>query len=273
MLPLFAYAHQLLLCCSPQEKLTGVTSLYNAFFDQQLRFDENTSVSEDVVAGLPPQLLLVAPKLLKRRRIHSLAGRAAMLHAIVHIEFNAINIALDAIYRFRGMPFAYYVDWLRVAREEAYHFHLLVQHLQNLGYQYGDFPAHLGLWEMVQKTGYDVLARMALVPRLLEARGLDVTPDIIQRLLKVNDKIAAEILSIIYHDEIGHVRVGNYWYHYLCQQRKLEPIETFVTLLNQHAADYLRGPLRLESRRQAGFQEKELDLLFEIVLNRTANVD
>jgi len=270
--PLFANAHQLLLSTSPQEKLEGVSSLYEAFLDQQLIFDDKTPVKEEVFAGLPPQLSLVAPRMLKRRRIHSLEGRASMLHAIIHIEFNAINIALDAVYRFRGMPLAYYADWLRVAREEAYHFHLLVQHLQHLGYQYGDFPAHLGLWEMVQKTGYDVLARMALVPRLLEARGLDVTPDIIQRLLKVDDTVAAEILSIIYHDEIGHVRVGNYWYHYLCQERQVDPIETFVGLLEQHAPDYLRGPLRVESRRKAGFKEVELDLLLGMVLKRAADV-
>lgn len=249
------------MCAEPREKIQGINRLYEALWAQELCWDREYSLMPEIVGGVPQNVVLVDPKRVPRRRLMSKEGLAAMLHAITHIEFNAINIALDAIYRFRAMPLKYYIDWLRIAKEEAYHFHLLSQHLHNLGYHYGDFPAHNGLWEMVQKTGYDVLVRMALVPRLLEARGLDVTPDIAKRLFHAGDTIAAEILNIIFHDEISHVAVGNHWYHYLCQQRNVDPLVTFIDLLQQHGPTYLRGPFRIDARRKAGFSESELNWL------------
>lgn len=261
---LFAFSHQLLMTTDPQVKIRGVGLLFENMLAGKISYEDITPLPAEIQAGLPPGLHLVAPKFLPRRRVCSVEGRAALIHAILHIEFNAINLALDAIYRFRHMPLNYYADWLRVAREEAYHFGLLEQHLSQLGYRYGDFVAHNGLWEMAQKTGYDVLARMALVPRLLEARGLDVTPDLAQRLQQAGDKIGAEILSIIFHDEIGHVAIGNYWYGYLCQQRDLDPLSTFTDLLQQHAPTFLRRPFALKARRKAGFQESELELFNKI---------
>jgi len=262
---LFAFSHELLISQSIAEKIQGLNTLYCAWLQDNIIFDNDYPVTTTVESGLPANLKLVAPKHLRRRRLYSEQGRAAMIHAILHIEFNAVNLALDAVYRFRAMPLAYYGDWLRVAREEGYHFQLLQQHLQSLGFDYGAFPAHLGLWEMAQKTAYDVLARMALVPRLLEARGLDVTPTVAKRLCEAKDSVAAEILAIIFHDEIGHVAVGNRWYHYLCAERQLPSLPTFLDLLKQHAPDYVRGPLFLEGRRQAGFQEDELTLLNSII--------
>jgi uncharacterized ferritin-like protein (DUF455 family) len=188
-------------------------------------------------------------------------GLAALLHAVTHIEFNAINLALDAIWRFPGMPRAYYLDWLKVAAEEAHHFSLLRAQLQAMGYDYGDFPAHTGLWDMTRKTEGDLLARMALVPRTLEARGLDATPPMQAKLRKVGtpDALrAVDILDVILADEIGHVAIGNHWYRQLCAQRGLEPISTYAELAERYAAPKLRGPLNLEARRAAGFDEAEL---------------
>lgn len=191
-------------------------------------------------------------------------GLAALLHAITHIELNAIDLALDAVWRFAGMPEAFYRDWLRVADEEAIHFGLLRVHLRSLGFEYGDFPAHNGLWEMCVKTQHDVTARMALVPRTLEARGLDASPLIQARLRKVNTPAAlraVEILDIILRDEIGHVAVGNRWYGWLCAQQGLDPISHYRQLARQHAAPRLKPPFNDAARRAAGFTAAELDEL------------
>ncbi|MES2283459.1 MAG: ferritin-like domain-containing protein [Pseudomonadota bacterium] len=191
-------------------------------------------------------------------------GLAALLHSVTHIEFNAINLALDAIWRFEGMPAAYYLDWLKVASEEALHFSLLRAHLQSMGHDYGDFPAHTGLWDMTEKTRGDVLARMALVPRTLEARGLDATPPMqakLRRVATAGALRAVDILDIILRDEIGHVAIGNHWYRYLCQQRGLEPVATYAKLAEQYGAPRSKGPVNLEARRLAGFSENELMLL------------
>ncbi len=191
-------------------------------------------------------------------------GLAALLHAVCHIEFNAINLALDAVWRYTGMPPDFYTDWLRVADEEATHFGLLRTHLQSLGHGYGDFPAHDGLWEMCVKTQHDVTARMALVPRTLEARGLDATPLIQARLRKVGTPAAlraVEILDVILRDEIGHVAVGNRWYGWLCARQGLEPIAHYRVLARTHAAPRLKPPFNHEARRAAGFSQAELDHL------------
>lgn len=181
-----------------------------------------------------------------------------LIHALAHIEFNAINLALDIVWRFDGMPEAFYRDWLKVAREEAYHFCLLQARLQSLGQTYGDFPAHNGLWEMATKTANDILARLALVPRTLEARGLDASPAIRNKLAQAGDDDSAAALDIILRDEIGHVGIGNHWYRYVCDQRGLDPVQTYDVLAKQHNAPRLRGPFNLEARRQAGFDDAEL---------------
>ena len=210
------------------------------------------------IPGRPERPPLVAHAQLKRRSPNSVAGRASLLHAIAHIELNAIDLALDAVWRFAGMPLQFYVDWIKVAREEAHHFSLLAEHLGTLGFQYGDFPAHNALWEMAQRTRGDVLARIALVPRTLEARGLDASPPIRAKLAQAGDLRAAEILDVILRDEIGHVAIGNRWFHWLCEARELDPIATFARLANEYDAPRLRGPFNLPARRAAGFSESEL---------------
>lgn len=181
-----------------------------------------------------------------------------MLHAIAHIEFNAINLALDAVARFSGMPVNYYEDWIRVAAEEAYHFTLLADHLVHLGSAYGDHPAHDGLWDMAVRTQHDLLARMALVPRTLEARGLDAAPPIRARLAQAGDTVAAGILDIILRDEIGHVAIGNRWFRWLCQRGGHDPLAFYAVLAQDYRAPRLKGPFNLPARRAAGFDEAEL---------------
>ena len=217
--------------------------------------------ASQTIPGRPEKPELVAPRLVKRRSMNTPEGRAILIHALAHIEFNAINLALDAIWRFPDMPKAYYSDWLQVAGEEALHFSLLTGHLQRLGYAYGDFPAHNSLWEMAAKTQHDILARIALVPRTMEARGLDATPLVRAKLAQAGDLEAAAILDIILRDEIGHVAIGNRWYSYLCEQRGLESIDTYAQLASEYGAPALRGPFNLEARRAAGFGETELAAL------------
>ena len=190
-----------------------------------------------------------------------LEGRAALIHSIAHIELNAIDLALDIVWRFPGMPDEFYRDWVSIAREEARHFALLRDHLVMLGFDYGSFQAHNGLWEMAEKTNGDLLARIALVPRTLEARGLDASPMVRKKLISVGDHKAGAIIDVILRDEIGHVAVGNRWYRYLCVQRGLDPVATYAELSERYKAPHLRGPFNLEARRAAGFDEEELAAL------------
>jgi uncharacterized ferritin-like protein (DUF455 family) len=205
--------------------------------------------------------LLVHPSTLAPRSAFTPEGRAALLHAVAHIELNAINLALDAIWRFAGLPVAYYRDWLQVAQEEALHFGLLAEHLATLGHAYGDFPAHDGLWAMCERTAHDATARMALVPRTLEARGLDATPPMQARLKKAGDHRAVAILDVILRDEVGHVAIGNRWYRWLCERDGLDPLAHYRLLAQQHQAPVPKPPFNLDARRAAGFTEAELQAL------------
>ncbi len=211
--------------------------------------------------GRPLWPALVPPKDVPSRTPFTVKGRAALLHAIAHIEFNAINLALDAVWRFDGMPDSFYLDWLRVASEEAHHFSLLRKHLQSLSFDYGDFDAHDGLWLMTQRTSADVVARMALVPRTLEARGLDATPPLQAKFERAGDHRAVEILSVILRDEIGHVAIGNHWYRWLCEQQGLDPVAHYALLAQHHQAPRPRAPFNVEARRAAGFTDEELAAL------------
>lgn len=209
------------------------------------------------VPGRPRQPQLVHPRQVPRRGLGSVEGRAALAHAVAHIEFNAINLALDAACRFSGMPLAFYADWISVAQDEARHFQLMAARLNELGFQYGDFPAHNGLWEAAQKTAHDVMVRMALVPRVLEARGLDVTPGMIARLAEVGDQATVAVLEVILREEVRHVAIGSHWFATLCAERALPPAQTFRQLLRDYNMA-LRPPLNQEARMRAGFERSEL---------------
>ena len=210
------------------------------------------------IPGRPARPRMVPHTELKARSMRTVEGRAALIHALAHIELNAIDLALDIVWRFPGMPEDFYRQWMGVAQEEALHFELLRNHLRGLGFDYGDFPAHNTLWDMAEKTRDDLLARLALVPRTLEARGLDASPQIKAKLIGAGDHRGGEILDIILRDEIGHVAVGNRWYRWLCAERGLDPVATYPLLAARHDAPRPRGPFNLEARRAAGFQEDEL---------------
>lgn len=246
----------------PWRKSNGVSALYAAWQKGQLTLDVNAALNAtDIIPGRPHVPELVSPLQVEKRSMRTAEGRAALIHALAHIEFNAINLALDAVWRFSAMPEQYYSDWLQVAAEEAYHFGLLNDYLVKMGYRYGDFSAHNSLWEMAEKTQHDVLARMALVPRTMEARGLDASPPLRNKFAQIGDDEAAEILDIILRDEIGHVAIGNRWFNWLCEQRGLAPITAYDALAKQYNAPAMRKPLNMDARRKAGFTEEELALL------------
>jgi uncharacterized ferritin-like protein (DUF455 family) len=243
-------------------KAAGMAALASEWAAGSMRLDTRAILTADrPIPGRPDRPQLVPPGELKRRGVVGVAGRAALMHALAHIEFNAINLALDAIWRFGGMPEEFYTDWLQVATEEARHYRLLADHLQTLGHTYGDFPAHNGLWEMADRTRGDVLARIALIPRTMEARGLDVSPGLRDKLAQAGDHEGAAILDIILRDEIGHVGIGNRWYGWLCRERTLDPLATYERLFAQYQAPALRGPFNMEARKAAGFTKAELDAL------------
>ena len=251
-------ALELLCLTDPAEKAATTRSLWHDL--PSLTLDTQAALAEPTaLPGRPARPLWVPHVSLARRSPFTPAGRAALLHAVAHIEFNAINLALDAIWRFAGMPDDYYHDWLSVAAEEALHFTLLREHLRvSLGHDYGDFDAHDGLWRMVERTRHDIVARMALVPRTLEARGLDAAPPMQAKLAKAGDARAVEILDVILRDEVGHVAIGNRWYAWLCARDGLDPLTHYATLAERHEAPRPRPPFNLEARRRAGFSAAEL---------------
>jgi len=244
----------------PLLKVEQTQRLYQQWLAGDLILTNDALFVPDM-AGQPDKPELVAARDLPRRRNSADTGVATLIHAVTHIEFNAINLALDAVARFADMPRQYYSDWLQVAFEESQHFMLLRNHLITLGYDYGDFPAHGGMWEMAQKTHHDVLTRMALVPRVLEARGLDVTPKMMNKLRGSGDHRAVEILEIILSEEISHVKIGTHWFNYLCEQRNQDPLATFKDLLDNYFAGELRGPFNTEARKLADFTDAEMALL------------
>ncbi len=244
----------------PARKAAGVHALQAQRMHLQL--DTEARLPEPAgLPGRPPRPALVSHLALARRSPYTPDGRAALLHAVAHIEFNAINLALDAAWRFPSLPPAYYFDWLTVAHEEAVHFQLLSDHLHTLACVYGDFDAHDGLWSMVERTRHDVVARMALVPRTLEARGLDATPPMQAKLARAGDGRAVEILAIILRDEVGHVAIGNRWYRWLCERDGLDPLVHEAALVERYQAARPRPPFNTAARRAAGFSEEELAAL------------
>lgn len=267
----YRQAETALLCCDPLEKAQLSQQLYQSWMtldagdrDRACRFESPSQVRELDAPGRPDRPELVDTRQLPRRRLGSTEGRIALLHSLAHIEFNAINLALDAVYRYRTLPVDYIEDWLRVASDEGTHFVLLNDRLRSLDCGYGELPAHDGLWDMARRTAHDVLVRMALVPRILEARGLDVAPPMIEKLRVHNDHDSANILQRIYTDEITHVAIGNRWFRYVCQRRDLDGEAVFRDLLKGPNSSYLQSPYNRQARLQAGFNEAELDLIKEM---------
>lgn len=248
----------------PASKVLAVQQLWARRDNIGVDTQEALHDSMSEVPGRPALPLLQAPQQVPQRSVHTDKGLAALVHSVCHIEFNAINLALDAVWRFAGLPSQYYQDWLRVAYEESTHFGLLQDLLKQMGHNYGDFAAHDGLWSMCEKTADDVLARMALVPRTLEARGLDATPLIQAKLMLSSSPHAAAfqpVLDTILLDEVGHVAVGNHWFRYLCSEQGLDPVTHYPLLVQRHAAPRLKPPFNTPARLAAGFTQEEIDWL------------
>jgi uncharacterized ferritin-like protein (DUF455 family) len=244
-----------LAICDPAAKCAATRAMRAARADGRLSVDDLQPLT---IPGRPARPELVAPAQLRPRKPATPEGHAALIHAVAHIEFNAINLALDCIARYRSFPDDFHDGWLQVADEEAHHFSLLCERLRALGYDYGDFPAHNGLWDMACRTAHDPLARMALVPRVLEARGLDATPVIMDKLRAIDDKATLAILEIILRDEVGHVALGDRWFRALCAERGLEAEATYLALLHDFDAPWPQPPLHEAARLQAGFSTAEI---------------
>lgn len=257
---LFELAYLCLIETHVDSKLKQADAFYQALLNEELSLDP-VKLPDVSQAGRPASPELVSPRDVPKRKLGTDKGKAAAIHSFCHIEFNAINLACDAVYRYQEMPKPYYLDWSRVASEEAYHFSLLRERLKELGYDYGDFPAHNGLWELAQKTAHDLLDRMALIPRVMEARGLDVTPMIQKKFKNVADQKTVDILSIILRDEIGHVEAGTRWFHYCCNQRGLDPEKTYLERVVSYMKGDVQCPMHFQARLEAGFTESELDEL------------
>lgn len=261
MTNLYVLLQQALEETSPDEKCQQVLSLYQVYQTGQIDDNEDARFRDVLFAGRPKNPTLVSPSQVQARKPSTREGYAAMLHAITHIEFNAINLALDAAYRFRHLPKTFTFDWLQVAKEECEHFLLMRDRLRSYDFDYGDFTAHGHLWDMAYKTAFDPLLRMALVPRVLEARGLDVTPAIAEKIKQRGDNETCAVLDIIYRDEVGHVQKGNHWYQYLCRERGLEPMALFRQLLQRYDMFIFRGYVNLDAREKAGFSAFEMAML------------
>ena len=261
VIALYSQLQAALLATDPTQKCVLTQTLHQAAEAGELQWDTDAPCLDFARAGQPDKPVLVDPKQVKPRKMATPEGYAALLHAVAHIEFNAINLALDAAYRFRHIAPEFQLDWLRVAAEEAQHFCLMRERLQAHGFDYGDFEAHNHLWDMAYKTAYDPLLRMALVPRVLEARGLDVTPAMRAKIEQKGDAATCAVLDLIYRDEVGHVKVGNEWYHHLCQQRGLDALDLFKQLIQRYDLFLFRGHLNMEARERAGLSAFELSLL------------
>ncbi|MET0066347.1 MAG: ferritin-like domain-containing protein [Candidatus Thiodiazotropha sp.] len=258
---LYQAARDCLACDSIEQKLTLSEAVASAWSAGELSLSGWNPDQDLRQAGHPSRPELVSPHQLPRRRLGSETGRLALIHALAHIEFNAVNLAWDAVQRFPGLPEDFYTDWIQVAVEEVAHFRLLRERLREAGVDYGAYPAHNGLWEMAMRTAHDPLVRMALVPRMLEARGLDVTPGIMARFKDIGDHDTVAALEVILREEVGHVQSGSRWFHYLCEQRGLDPEETYFDLLQDYVAGEIRCPLHRQARQAAGFSQHELKRL------------
>jgi uncharacterized ferritin-like protein (DUF455 family) len=244
-----------------EDKLEQTHRAWQAHLNGTLTLSADAAPLPIADTRFPERPLLLPPRQMPRRTLNTPGGVVAFFHALAHIEFIAIYLAWDIIYRFRGLPDSFYRDWLRVADEEAQHFSLIRAHLLTLGSDYGALPAHGGLWDHALQTADDLLSRLAIVPRCMEARGLDVTPAMIDKFKAMKDPASTAILTRILHDEIGHVQLGSKWFNYLCAQQSVNPDEKYKQLITEFYPGKPRGPFNRKMRIIAGFSNAELDWL------------
>ena len=251
---LIAGANAALLSCDLEEKVAITRLTAELWRERKLALEDGKKLAPARRPGRPEKPELLPPAQVPKRPLKSRRGRIALIHAIAHIELNAIDLALDIIVRFgrERMPRSFFDGWMKVADEEAKHFSLLRERLKIEGHDYGDFPAHDGLWEAAGETGHDLTARLAIVPLVLEARGLDVTPPLVKKLRDFGDHKTADIFEIIYEDEKGHVAIGAKWYRYLCQKQGIDPASSFASLVSKYFRGSLKPPFNDRARAANG---------------------
>jgi len=258
---IFYLAHQCLVKSNLDEKLLSSTETVKKILKGDVDFDLYSIDAALIKPGHPDKPVLITPKDVPRRNIQTVEGKAAMIHSFAHIEFNAINLVWDLICRFQGMSEEFYFDWTQVVAEEIKHFKLLRDRLNDIDYDYGDFPAHDGLWIIAEKTKHDLLLRLAVVPRIMEARGLDVTPSLIERFRHIKDEKTISVLEVILKEEIGHVSIGTKWYKYMCEKSNLNSEEKFKQILNEFLPTAKTKNINHKARLLAGFNQTEIDYL------------
>ncbi len=246
---------------SVAERLSALSLLNTAIDDPALDWTLNGNPPPAKAVLFPDEPILVDPRELAKRSLTTREGRIALLHAVAHIEFTAIALALDMAYRFRSIGPTFCRDWCGVALDEARHFKAVEARLKGLGSHYGALPAHRGLWELAEQTDADLLARLALIPRFMEARGLDVTPLMIQKCRAAGDLETVAILEMILEEEVEHVRLGSYWFRDVALTRGLDPEVTYFELIQRFIQGGVRGPFNLKARKEAGFSDNELSIL------------
>jgi uncharacterized ferritin-like protein (DUF455 family) len=258
----FEFAEACLHSATIDEKLALTHRAWRALENGELNLIADPPVLSIAQVKFPDKPVLLAPRNMPKRKLGTVDGVAAFFHAIAHVEFVAIYLAWDILYRFRGLPDQFYQDWLRVADEEAQHFELIRTHLLAMNLNYGDLPAHSGLWDHAKDTADDLLARLAMVPRCMEARGLDVTPAIIAKFKQMGDDSSVALLNRILTDEVGHVERGSYWFKFVCAQQEFDPEVKYRQLIKQYyQGGKPKGPFNREMRIIAGFSNAELDWL------------
>ena len=258
----FEFAESCLYGADINKKLALTHQAWQSLENGKLCLISQPPILPIALVIFPDKPVLLPPRDMPKRKLGTDEGLAAFFHAIAHVEFVAIYLAWDLLYRFRGMPNQFYQDWLKVADEEAQHFELIRTHLREMAVEYGDFPAHSGLWDHAKDTADDLLARLAMVPRCMEARGLDVTPAIIAKFKQLGDDSSVALLNRILTDEVNHVERGSYWFKFVCRQQELDPEAKYRQLIKQYyQGGKPKGPFNREMRIIAGFSIAELDWL------------
>jgi len=260
---LFQLSAQCLRIKDPQEKISFGQEIASQWQNNSLEFAPDFSAVIINNPGAIDKPEIVPLKKLSKRGFRSDKQIAALLHALAHIEMTAVNLSWDSICRYPGMPKSYYQDWINTALDEGRHFLLLQKEMNKLGYDYGDFVAHGELWEMAVKTGHNLMHRMAIVHRVLEARALDVVPISIKQFEEIKLVDTVKALTTIANDEIGHVAAGTKWFRYCCEQEQCDSDKKFFELINHYMSSPPRGPFNEDARIKAGFSEYEMTHLIE----------
>ncbi|KZM40817.1 hypothetical protein OA92_02150 [Marinomonas sp. SBI22] len=258
---LYQEAKSCFLAADPDDKIALTYQTCAAWQANKLSWREGAPIERLNEPGRLEKPEIVMPREIGKRKLKKEAGRAALIHALAHIELTAVNLAWDSIYRYRDMPKDYYQDWVQCAQEEAEHFSLLRERLREMGYDYGSFPAHNELWKMAVTTADDLTDRMAIVHRVFEARALDVIPGTLKKFEAQNDKQMVKVLTKICNEEVGHVSSGTRWFRYRCEQAKLNPDTHFIHLIEKYMKQPLSGPFNHEARLASGFSQNELNYL------------